>query len=151
MNADERERRISACRSKSSNRTLGRRTTQSRSQPTKKLRRCPTLMLQAVAIVPPSWPAQSVFVLPPDCQRSHPCFGGSRSGVSSMESRAIPPETSNFYCLPGRAGGTPIVLVWAARPGGAQRKRDDQGRDDLPALFSPHILNGLMRTRRPFR
>jgi hypothetical protein len=38
------------------------------------------------------------------------CFGGSRSGVSSMESRGIPPEMSNFYCLPGRAGGTPNVL-----------------------------------------
>jgi hypothetical protein len=38
------------------------------------------------------------------------CFGGSRSGVSSMDSLGIPPETSNFYCLPGRAGGTPIVL-----------------------------------------
>jgi hypothetical protein len=27
-----------------------------------------------------------------------------------MESRGIPPEMSNFYCLPGRAGGTPNVL-----------------------------------------
>jgi hypothetical protein len=27
-----------------------------------------------------------------------------------MDSLGIPPETSNFYCLPGRAGGTPIVL-----------------------------------------
>ena len=26
------------------------------------------------------------------------------------KSRGIPPETSNFYCLPGRAGGTPIRL-----------------------------------------
>ena len=23
-------------------------------------------------------------------------------------------------------------------------KRDDQGRDDLPALYSPHILDGLV-------
>jgi hypothetical protein len=28
-----------------------------------------------------------------------------------MDSRGIPPETSNFYCLPGRAGGFPILLV----------------------------------------
>jgi hypothetical protein len=27
-----------------------------------------------------------------------------------MESQGIPPETSNFYCLPGRAGGTPNGL-----------------------------------------
>ena len=27
-----------------------------------------------------------------------------------MDSRGTPPETSNFYCLPGRAGGTPIAL-----------------------------------------
>jgi excinuclease ABC subunit C len=27
-----------------------------------------------------------------------------------MESRGLPPETSNFYCLPGRAGGSPILL-----------------------------------------
>jgi hypothetical protein len=27
-----------------------------------------------------------------------------------MESLGIPPETSNFDCLPGRAGGTPFVL-----------------------------------------
>jgi hypothetical protein len=34
-------------------------------------------------------------------------FGGSRFGVSSMNSRGIPPETSNFYCLPGRAPAEP--------------------------------------------
>jgi hypothetical protein len=28
-----------------------------------------------------------------------------------MESLGIPPETSNFDCLPGRAGGTPFVLA----------------------------------------
>ena len=28
-----------------------------------------------------------------------------------MDSLGIPPETSNSYCLPGRAGRTPIVLV----------------------------------------
>jgi DNA invertase Pin-like site-specific DNA recombinase len=27
-----------------------------------------------------------------------------------MDGRRTPPETSNFYCLPGRAGGTPNVL-----------------------------------------
>jgi hypothetical protein len=28
-----------------------------------------------------------------------------------MDSRGIPPETSNFYCLPGRAGGSPNLLA----------------------------------------
>ena len=28
-----------------------------------------------------------------------------------MDGRRPPPEMSNFYCLPGRAGGTPMVLV----------------------------------------
>jgi hypothetical protein len=28
-----------------------------------------------------------------------------------MDSRGLPPETSNFYCLPGRAGRTPNVLA----------------------------------------
>ena len=28
-----------------------------------------------------------------------------------MDGRRPPPETSNFYCLPGRAGGSPISLV----------------------------------------
>ncbi len=51
-----------------------------------------------------------------------------------MDSREIPPETSNFYCLPGRAGGSPNVLdgvkcglalrklanIRAARPGSAR-------------------------------
>jgi hypothetical protein len=32
-----------------------------------------------------------------------------------MESRGLPPETSNFYCLPGRAGGTPNVLGYDAK------------------------------------
>ena len=27
-----------------------------------------------------------------------------------MDGRRPPPEMSNFYCLPGRAGGTPNVL-----------------------------------------
>jgi hypothetical protein len=51
------------------------------------------------------------------------CFGGSRCGVSSMDSPGIPPETSNSYCLPGRAGRTPIALgsrAWPApRPAGS--------------------------------
>ena len=34
-------------------------------------------------------------------------LGGSRFGVSSMERRCRP-DMSNFCCLPGRAGGTPI-------------------------------------------
>jgi hypothetical protein len=27
-----------------------------------------------------------------------------------MDNRALPPKTSNFYCLPGRAGGTPMGI-----------------------------------------
>jgi hypothetical protein len=27
-----------------------------------------------------------------------------------MDDRRPPPEMSNFYCLPGKAGGTPMVL-----------------------------------------
>ena len=27
-----------------------------------------------------------------------------------MDSRGTPPEMSNFYCLPGRAGGTPKCI-----------------------------------------
>jgi len=32
-----------------------------------------------------------------------------------MDSRGLPPEMSNFDCLPGRAGGTPFVLERAVR------------------------------------
>ena len=35
-------------------------------------------------------------------------------------------------------GGLPAISP-GGRSGGAQGKRDDQGRDDLPALFSPQI------------
>jgi adenylate cyclase len=35
-------------------------------------------------------------------------LGGSRFGVSSMERPCRPPDMSNFCCLPGIAGGTPI-------------------------------------------
>jgi hypothetical protein len=38
------------------------------------------------------------------------CLGGARIRVPSLGKPGIPPETSNFYCLPGRAGGTPNVL-----------------------------------------
>jgi hypothetical protein len=27
-----------------------------------------------------------------------------------MDNRELPPKTSNFYCLPGRAGGTPMGI-----------------------------------------
>jgi hypothetical protein len=30
-----------------------------------------------------------------------------------MDSLGTPPETSNFYCLPGRAGGTLVVLAFS--------------------------------------
>jgi hypothetical protein len=32
-----------------------------------------------------------------------------------------------------------LAIGPGGRPGGAQAKRDDQGRDDLPALFSPQV------------
>ena len=35
-------------------------------------------------------------------------LGGSRFGASPTDRRCRPPDTSNFCCLPGRAGGTPI-------------------------------------------
>src|SRR5882672_6937527 len=40
-------------------------------------------------------------------------LGGSRGTVSSMDGHALPgrlPELSNFYCLPGRAGGSPLAI-----------------------------------------
>ena len=33
-----------------------------------------------------------------------------------MDGRRPPPEMSNFYCLPGRAGGTPICIRWNTEP-----------------------------------
>jgi hypothetical protein len=41
---------------------------------------------------------------------------GSRTGVSSMDGRRPPPEMSNFYCLPGRAGGilAPLYRNWGS-------------------------------------
>jgi hypothetical protein len=27
-----------------------------------------------------------------------------------MDNRGLPPKRSNFYCLPGRAGGTPMGI-----------------------------------------
>ena len=35
-------------------------------------------------------------------------LGVSRFGASPTDRRCRPPDTSNFCCLPGRAGGTPI-------------------------------------------
>jgi hypothetical protein len=40
-------------------------------------------------------------------------LGGSRGRVSSIDGHALPgrlPELSNFYCLPGRAGGSPLAI-----------------------------------------
>jgi hypothetical protein len=39
-------------------------------------------------------------------------------------------------------GGLPAISP-GGRPGGAQGKRNDQDRDDLPALFSPQGLDDL--------
>ena len=44
-----------------------------------------------------------------------------------MDSPGIPPETSNFYCLPGKAGGFPLVLRIIRRSsgwfGGSSRRK----------------------------
>src|SRR5260370_37478066 len=40
-------------------------------------------------------------------------LGGSRGTVSYMDGHALPgrlTELSNFYCLPGRAGGSPLAI-----------------------------------------
>jgi hypothetical protein len=39
-------------------------------------------------------------------------------------------------------GGLSTISL-GGRTGWSTGKRDDQGRDDLPALFSPHIRDGL--------
>jgi hypothetical protein len=43
-------------------------------------------------------------------------------------------------------GGLPVIGP-GGRTGEAQGKRDDQGRDDLPALFSPQVMDGLISCR----
>src|SRR5215470_6603685 len=46
-------------------------------------------------------------------------LGGSRSRVSSMDGHALPgrlPELSNFYCLPARAGGSPLAISTGGGP-----------------------------------
>jgi hypothetical protein len=35
-----------------------------------------------------------------------------------MDGRRTPPETSNFYCLPGRAGGFRILEFWPLKAAG---------------------------------
>jgi hypothetical protein len=47
-------------------------------------------------------------------------------------------------------GGLPAVSL-GRRLGRAQGSRGDQGREDLPDLFSPHVLDGLIRQIRAFR
>jgi hypothetical protein len=42
----------------------------------------------------------------------------------------------------GRSTGPRVATGRSGRPGGAQGTRDDQGRDNLPALFSPQVLDG---------
>ena len=66
------------------------------------------------------------------------CFAGSRFGVSSMASpRITPPDMSNFYCLPGRAGGTPMLLGSRSESktygayGSRQANRDGSRADPL--------------------
>jgi hypothetical protein len=48
-------------------------------------------------------------------------MGALQSAVLHPESEMrarIPPEMSNYYCHPGKAGGSPLDLVFADEPGG---------------------------------
>ncbi len=55
-----------------------------------------------------------------------------------MDNRGLPPQTSNFDCLPGRAGGTPIGLGVAILIGiGNLPPRPSNHASGYPAHVSP--------------
>src|SRR5450631_67534 len=56
------------------------------------------------------------------------CLGGARIRVPSLGKLGIPPETSNSYCLPGRAGGTPNVLARSHQAGATYSPSRQTGR-----------------------
>jgi hypothetical protein len=56
-----------------------------------------------------------------------------------MDNRALPPQTSNFYCLPGRAGGTPVGISSYHQTGNLLA---DHGKDD-----GSHLLNRMVFSR----
>ena len=49
----------------------------------------------------------STLQLVHQCNSIFVCFGGSRRGVSSMDNRGLPPQTSNLYCLPAEPAELP--------------------------------------------
>ena len=69
-----------------------------------------------------------------------------------MDGRRTPPETSNFYCLPGRAGGTPIVLaeprsIWGgdAGVGGIEIVLPNGARLSVDAPVKEKALSRVLR------
>jgi hypothetical protein len=67
---------------------------------------------------------------------------------AARPSRGTMPYALEVPCLYGltlgdrpEPGGLPVSSR-GGRPGGAQGTRDDQGRDNSPALFSPQVLDG---------
>jgi Co/Zn/Cd efflux system component len=63
-------------------------------------------------------------------------FSARNDAVANIAIIAVGLVTA--YETVSNLGGLPAIGP-GGRPGGAQGKRDDQGRDDLPALFSPQV------------
>jgi hypothetical protein len=64
-----------------------------------------------------------------------------------MDGQRPPLETSNFYCLPGRAGGTPIGLATRTRVGTYGRSYGGTARHGRCRLS--HATGIAMDPRRP--
>ncbi len=76
-------------------------------------------------------------------------LGGSRGTVSSMDGHALPgrlPELSNFYCLPGRAGGSPLAISSNQHLKGAAR-----GSENGLEIRDAHRSVGCIVSERFFR
>jgi hypothetical protein len=52
-----------------------------------------------------------------------------------MDKRGLPPQMSNFYCLPGRAGGTPMGI----RTGDRYRAAISVVTDQVQSLWRRRI------------
>ena len=66
-----------------------------------------------------------------------------------MDSPGIPPETSNFYCLPGKAGGFPIVLIPKRLAHHSNQKTSPSPKPDLFACPVEMYLPGRADWTRP--